>query len=251
MATIVILAAFLMAPSAATVQDSSSDIAGNSSYNDAVIPPDVTSKQPFLDDGLTPGTDLSPPPTVPEESTGIPPDGDPYDCNITDGDRHIYMNCTFVCQLDEAVGVPDDKPCYLNYTEISTEGPGPTGPGVKITGICKNGQCVPNTTDVADTSTQPSTAGNPSTTGVTETPTQSSQAEVTTTEYIEESPPQSSPAKIDVNETNSQSPSTKTTSTTESASPERPESPDQPVAQREPSLQPPGTQPNNTPVAMP
>uniref|UniRef100_A0A6M2E5S2 Putative gamma-aminobutyric acid gaba-a receptor subunit epsilon n=1 Tax=Amblyomma tuberculatum TaxID=48802 RepID=A0A6M2E5S2_9ACAR len=58
-----------------------------------------------------------------------PRDTDP-DCNITQNEtRHVYLNCTYVCQVDEAFYLSGNESCYLGNSSNQ--------------GICVNGTCIP------------------------------------------------------------------------------------------------------------
>lgn len=294
MMTIVILAAFLMAASATPVEDNSSIITEDPSTRPSVHPPDIPLEQNATDDTIKPpsnntgGHDAGPPPvdtpeerptsdTVqpwtdlpsppPTEDMTPPPDGDPFDCNVTHPREHIYLNCSFVCGGDEAVEVTNGAPCSLNHTEIPTEDYNSTASNETVTGVCLDGQCVPKPTTVAEPTTESSTATTTTTTNVSETNPQSTTSEPTTTTAERTSPESPSSSKNPIEESTSPesttssknsagetvSPESHTSSKNsvdESASPEKP-SAENALGQRDPSPELPGPQSNNTPVAMP
>lgn len=238
MTTIVILAAFVIVASATPIQDTASGIHENHpadevaptsedvliepGYNHTINhpptgtvepPPDVSPREPVDDDGLhPPNVDLKPPPTL-EEPTGPPSDEDPFDCNITHPEGHIYLNCSFICQGDEAQVVPNGKPCSLYHVELHAEDVQSTGSNQNITGVCENGECVAKITS------------------------QSSTTSTTTTERVTENTPSST--------TPNPSP------TAESSNTESPESPDQPIVDGEIPSQTPQSPPGNSPVGIP
>uniref|UniRef100_A0A6M2E316 Putative gamma-aminobutyric acid gaba-a receptor subunit epsilon n=1 Tax=Amblyomma tuberculatum TaxID=48802 RepID=A0A6M2E316_9ACAR len=61
-----------------------------------------------------------------------PRDSDP-DCNIPQNETqaHVYLNCTYVCQLDEVIYLSGNESCYLGNPNSSNQG------------ICVNGTCIP------------------------------------------------------------------------------------------------------------
>lgn len=94
-----------------------------------------------------------------------PPDEDPNDCNITDGDNHVYLACQYLCSGDEMTMARENAPCYLNQTETKLA---PLEVRSRTTttekGVCKNGYCVPMSTEppmstsTSEASTNPSTS---------------------------------------------------------------------------------------------
>lgn len=264
MTAIIILAVFVMAASATSIRDTS-NITEDHFNNTAVPPPDVSSDQPPVKDDLTPPSNITgdhqtgnhvptpegspeqpptngtvqPEPVTSEQPT--PPHDDNPDCNTTTRAEfmgRVHERCLFVCSGDEAEMLTNNETCILYYTDNRTEESSPTGPRENITGVCQNGQCVPNNTDVTGPISQSSTAGTPPTTSTTETPTQPPTAGTTSTTSVAETSPQTTKAE--------------TTPARESSSPESPTNPERPFGQRENFSPTPGTQPNNTgPVAIP
>lgn len=185
--TAIFIAVFLEASSTTPVE--------NASATEPALPPSsekpsATSADAASHFSTIAGSDLSPPPT--EAPTGPPPDEDPFDCNITRPDNHIYLNCSFTCQGDVAVVVPNGEPCSLNHTELHSEDIKTTGTNGSIIGACYEGECIANRTGVAVPGSEPSTAETTSNSDVTGTPPKSPPGETTSTTGV---PTESSPSE--------------------------------------------------------
>lgn len=260
MTAIVFFAVFLTVASATLIQDTYSDITEDHSANNSA---------PASNDTTQAGSDLSPPPT-PEESTGPPPDDDPFDCNITRPYHHIYLNCSFICQGDQAVVVPNGEPCSLNHTELHSEDVKTTGTNGSIIGVCYEGQCVANRTDVTVPDSEPSTAETTSnldftgthpksspaeTTSTTNVPTESSPSEATTTRALSEiTTPRSvtePTTTTGVTETTQESTTPTTTTTIETSSAKGPIRPEHPSMENETPPQTPQSRRTSGPAAVP
>lgn len=208
MTMFVILSAFLMAASAATIQGNysgSSNVTEYHSRGSDEPPPDLTSQQTPLDDDLTPNvktatneSTMSSPPEPDGEIT-TPADGDRYDCHIENITDHVFHLCEYYCSGDEAFSLYKNETCILNYTESTSKEDNSTGIDQRKLGFCQDGKCVPQpngttvtpteaathetktATDVTTPPPEPSTAGTTSTPGVAETTSPSTTTETSTT----------------------------------------------------------------------
>lgn len=173
--------------------------------------------------------------TIITESTNItePPDGDPYDCKTKKPETHIYKECQFMCGGDMMEMALENATCLLNHTDLDEDN-NSRGPNKNITGVCRNGQCVANSTEV----TAPTSESSPA---ATITPTN-----------VKEFTSETSEPEDSARGNSSQSTTTELTSTTGSTSTESPTSPEHVAVEKDSSSQPPwSTSNNNSPVALP
>lgn len=119
-----------------------------------------------------------------------PADDDPRDCNITDGEDHVYSSCQFLCSGDEMEVARENATCYLNQTEATAA---PFGVRTRMesneTGICRDGYCVPQPRAYPTSipTTEPSTSFSSTETSMSTSTTEISTSTSTTPATINDS----------------------------------------------------------------
>ncbi|XP_072142825.1 uncharacterized protein [Dermacentor andersoni] len=80
--------------------------------------------------------------TTTNAATENGPTENDLDCRESTDQNHVYLRCTYVCELDEVIVAPENSSCYISRANDRLASTNFTGEPNRIEGRCKNGVCV-------------------------------------------------------------------------------------------------------------